>query len=160
MVSYFLLNIKGKVAQVDSLHKNEGRPSEIINKQINSNEDRSNKKENNLDANYINMDDIFHLDSIPGLANILADDSIDPSFAENSDQSVGSVNQNLHKPIINNDLKDGGSKFSQFFQQDSRLDADLNQNLSTQVPRSIERSDDQEEIGFQGIFEHKIVGHK
>ena len=74
------------MTQIDTSHKNEGKPSGTNGKQINTNEDQFRRKENKLeDANFINMDDIFHLDSIPGLANILADDSIDPSsFGDNS----------------------------------------------------------------------------
>ena len=143
------------MTQIDTSHKNEGKPSGTNGKQINTNEDQFRRKENKLeDANFINMDDIFHLDSIPGLANILADDSIDPSsFGDNSDIGLGSGNQTLHSQKFNNDLKDGGSKFSQFFQQDSQQTVELKPNSSNQVLDGIGRNKDHDELKFKGIHE-------
>ena len=140
------------MTQIDSSHKNERKPSGTNGKQINTNENHFGRKENKLeDANFINMDDIFHLDSIPGLANILADDSIDPSsFGDNSDLGLGTGNPNLHSQKFSNDLKDRGSKFSQFFQQDSQQTVELNQNSSNQVPDGIGRNKDQDELEFKG----------
>ena len=71
------------------------------------------------DNSCISMDDIFHLDSIPGLANILADDSIDPSFMGNSVVNHNQLKDNIHNEGTNAEYRDGGSKFSQFFQPDS-----------------------------------------
>ena len=142
------------MTQIDTSHKNEEKPLGTNGKQLNTNEDHLGRKENKLeDANFINMDDIFHLDSIPGLANILADDSIDPSsFGDNSDLGLATGNQNLHSQEFSNDLKDGGSKFSQFFQQDSQQTVELNQNSSNQVPDSIGRNKDQDELKFIGNY--------
>ena len=65
------------------------------------------------------MDDILHLDSIPGLANILADDSLDPTSA--GEQSfLGQINSNEGATKQKVNLREGGSKFSQFFQQDTK----------------------------------------
>ena len=65
------------------------------------------------------MDDILHLDSIPGLANILADDSLDPTSA--SEQSfLGQIDSNEGATKQKANLREGGSKFSQFFQQDTK----------------------------------------
>ena len=73
------------------------------------------------DNHYISMDDIFHLDSIPGLANILADDSIDPtSVGEHSILEQSPCPEYIDNQANTNDYLDGGSKFSQFFQRDSK----------------------------------------
>lgn len=72
------------------------------------------------DNHSVSMDDIFHLDSIPGLANILADDSIDPtSIGEHSMFEQNQPQDGLYQQRNSNDYRDGGSKFSQFFQQDT-----------------------------------------
>ena len=99
------------------------------------------------------MDDIFHLDSIPGLANILADDSIDPStYGENSNLGVITGDQNIHEQNYSNELMDGGSKFSQFFQNDSIQTVELNQSSSAQMPLNIKRNERQGDLSFKGNF--------
>ena len=122
------------------------------------NEDQCARKENKLeDKSFINMDDIFHLDSIPGLANILADDSIDPSsFGDNSDLGVSSGNQNRNEQNFNHELKEGGSKFSQFFQHESLQSTELNQNSTSQIPPNI-KNEDQTELDFEGSFQKKLM---
>ena len=105
------------------------------------------------ETNFINMDDIFHLDSIPGLANILADDSIDPStYGENSNLGVITGDQNIHEQNYSNELMDGGSKFSQFFQNDSIQTVELNQSSSAQMPLNIKRNERQGDLSFKGNF--------
>merc|ERR1712242_607731 len=105
------------------------------------------------ETNFINMDDIFHLDSIPGLANILADDSIDPStYGENSNLGVITGDQNIHEQNYSNELMDGGSKFSQFFQNDSIQTVELNQSSSAQMPLNIKRNERQGDLSFKGML--------
>ena len=76
------------------------------------------------------MDDILHLDSIPGLANILADDSIDPASFEHSILEQDQPQHYTHRQQITNDHLGRGSKFSQFFQQDCQQM--LGQQVSSQ----------------------------
>ena len=103
------------------------------------------------ETNFINMDDIFHLDSIPGLANILADDSIDPStYGEKSNFGVITGDQNIHEQNYSNELMDGGSKFSQFFQNDSIQTVELNQSSSAHMPLNIKRNERQGDLSFKG----------
>ena len=75
------------------------------------------------------MDDILHMESITGLANILADDSLDPSMDEQpclDQRSIGSQRSTATTTTYStqqhnfNDSQAadrGRSKFSQFFQQ-------------------------------------------
>ena len=144
--------------QRESSLKKDDRSS-LTNKSTNMNEAHAVRKDVKMeDTNIINMDDIFHLDSIPGLANILADDSIDPStYIENSNEGVNKGDQNIHDQNYSIELKDGGSKFSQFFQHDSIQTLELSQSSSAQMPPNIKRSERQEELSFKGNFQCELV---
>ena len=101
--------------------------------------------------NHYSMDDIFHLDSIPGLANILADDSIDPTPL--GDHSILEQNQRqdyIHQQQSTNDYLGGGSKFSQFFQQDSKQILKPNRMPSPQFRLDGTMNLKQDQQGFKG----------
>ena len=97
----------------------------------------------------ISMDDILHLDSIPGLANILADDSIDPtSLDEHSILEQAQPQHYTHQDAI--DHLGRGSKFSQFFQQDCRQM--LGQQVSSQFEHNSAMSSGQQaHQNYKGI---------
>lgn len=97
------------------------------------------------------MDDILHLDSIPGLANILADDSIDPTSLD--ERSILEQEQPPHYTQQEDaiDQLGRGSKFSQFFQQDSRQIPQ--EQVSAQFQhKSAMNSGQQANQNYKGIF--------
>ena len=97
------------------------------------------------------MDDILHLDSIPGLANILADDSIDPTSLD--ERSILEQDQPPHYTQQEDaiDQLGRGSKFSQFFQQDSRQMSQ--EQVSSQFQHnSAMNSGQQANQNYKGIF--------
>jgi hypothetical protein len=127
------------------------------NDSVNINSSKTTEKETKHDSNFISMDDIFHLDSIPGLANILADDSIDPtSFGEHS-----ILEQNLLQDGINQERnkvsRDGGSKFSQFFQHDSKPSSKPNQRSSPNFHHGDTMNIGQTHLGFKGKLVYNLV---
>ena len=96
------------------------------------------------------MDDIFHLDSIPGLANILADDSMDPtSIGEHLMFEQNQPQDGLYQQRNSNDYRESGSKFSQFFQQDSNQTHKRNSGQAPQfhLDNAINLKQDQ---GYEG----------
>ena len=136
----------GKIKQTE----NQGHVITNKNESINMISGNATEKETKHDNNYISMDDIFHLDSIPGLANILADDSIDPtSFGEHSILEQNQVQGEIHQER-SKDYRDGGSKFSQFFQHDSKPTLKPNQHSSPNFHHGDTMNIGQNHLGFKG----------
>ena len=133
-----------------------GKEQQLSSGNVNKsgNQSSSNTAEKDVkheDNHFISMDDIFHLDSIPGLANILADDSIDPtSLGEHSILEQNQRQDYIHQQPNTNDYRDGGSKFSQFFQQDSKQILKSNRVASPQFSLDSAMNLKPDHQGFKG----------